>query len=211
MPGKNVIFLHGFASSGKGKKGDFLGGRFKEHPEVTFKAFEFTPTPKDFEYMTITGMIGRLRQYVVDHSLEPFLMVGSSFGALVGMNYAHRFGGIDRSVLLAPALSYSLSAGSAEADEAWRNKGVEQVFHYGFNRSLPLRYELEIDGRLYAEAPPPSGPVTIVHGTGDKVVPVESSRRYAAGYPELVNLIEVEAGHDLNGHLELIWEQVKWE
>jgi hypothetical protein len=35
---------------------------------------------------------------------------------------------------------------------------------------------------------------------------VTASREYAAGYPEQVRLIEVEAGHDINDHLPLIWQ-----
>jgi pimeloyl-ACP methyl ester carboxylesterase len=206
MSQKNVIFLHGFASSGKGTKGDYLLRRYENDPDVKFSAFEFTPTPRDFEHMTVTGMINRLRQFVLDKKLEPFMLVGSSFGALVGMNYADRFGGVERSLLLAPALSYSETEDVAE-EEMWRSQGAIEVFHYAFSRALPLRYGLEIDGHLYTEAPPPTGPVTIVHGTGDEVVPVEDSRRYAADYPELVTLIEVDAGHDLNEYLDFIGQQ----
>jgi len=205
----NIIFLHGFASSGKGTKGVYLGKRLSSFASVDFRAFEFTPTPVDFEYMTITGMINRLRQYVVDNDLEPFFMIGSSFGGLVGMNYASRFGGVVKSLLLAPALSYSKMTTSTEEDERWRREGVSQTFHYAFNRLLPLRYDLEIDGQLYSEAPAPTGPVTIVHGTGDEVVPVVESRRYAARYPELVNLIEVDAGHDINEYLDFIGRQAE--
>ena len=92
-------------------------------------------------------------------------------------------------------------------EELWRSQGAIEVFHYAFNRTLSLGYELEIDGRLYTNAPPPTGPVTIVHGTGDEVVPIEHSRRYAAEHPELVTLIEVDAGHDLNEHLGFIGQQ----
>lgn len=53
--------------------------------------------------------------------------------------------------------------------------------------------------------PPPPAPITILHGTEDEVVPVTTSREYAARYPEQVRLIEVAAGHDINDHLSLIW------
>ena len=53
------------------------------------------------------------------------------------------------------------------------------------------------------------GPVTIIHGTGDEVVSIRASKRYAAKYPELVNLIEVNAGHDLNEHLDFIGQEVE--
>jgi hypothetical protein len=40
-------------------------------------------------------------------------------------------------------------------------------------------------------------------------VPVVESRRYAARYPELVNLIEVDAGHDINEYLDFIGRQAE--
>jgi pimeloyl-ACP methyl ester carboxylesterase len=209
MPQKNVIFLHGFASSGMGTKGQYLRRRFQELPDVEFRAFEFTPTPKDFEYMTITGMINRLRQFVLDMNMETFQLIGSSFGALVGMNYAGRFGGVEKPLLLAPALSFSSMTASAAELEKWREQGTSPVLHYAFDKPLPLRYEIDIDGRFYVEPPSPTGPVTIIHGASDEVVPVERSRQYASDYPDLVKLIEVDAGHDLNDHLDDIWEQVE--
>jgi alpha-beta hydrolase superfamily lysophospholipase len=51
-----------------------------------------------------------------------------------------------------------------------------------------------------------AAPITIFHGTQDEVVPVTASRAYAARYPEQVRLIEVEAAHDINDHLPLIWQ-----
>ena len=159
--------------------------------------------------MTTTGLINRLRQFVLEHDLAPFYLVGSSFGGLVGMNYASRFGGVSGALLLAPALSYSTMASSDEEDQKWRRQGYINVEHYAFEQHLKLRYEFEVDGRLYAEPAPPAGPVTIIHGSKDEVVPVESSQSYEADYPDLVQLIEVDAGHDLNGHLDLIGQQLE--
>ncbi len=42
--------------------------------------------------------------------------------------------------------------------------------------------------------PPPSAPVTLVHGTGDAVVPPALSRSYLAAHPA-ARLVEVEGGH----------------
>jgi fermentation-respiration switch protein FrsA (DUF1100 family) len=46
----------------------------------------------------------------------------------------------------------------------------------------------------------------IFHGWSDTTVPTDDSRAYAAKYPDKVQLIEVDADHDLNGYLPLIWE-----
>jgi pimeloyl-ACP methyl ester carboxylesterase len=92
MTDKTVLFLHGFASSGQGTKAQFLKEKFARLSQVAFHAFEFNPTPKDFEYMTITGLINRLRQYLLDQQSKKLSLIASSLGALVGLNYVHRFG-----------------------------------------------------------------------------------------------------------------------
>lgn len=203
---KHIIYLHGFASSADGRKAQYLRPRFAELPEVTFHAFAFSPTPTDFEYLTVTGMINRLRQHILDRQLPTCHLIGSSMGGLVGLNYAHRFGGVGRLLLLAPALVY-LSGGRAGISlDQWRQQGVGELFHFGFNWNVPLRYDLEVDGRSYQSPPPPPAPITIVHGIHDEVVSFAGSREYAARYPERVQLIAVEAGHDINAHLDLVWE-----
>lgn len=206
---KSIILLHGFASSAQGTKGTYLNQQFAHFPGVAFYAFDFNPTPLDFEYMTVTGMINRLRQFILDRQPEALSLIGSSMGGLVGLNYAHRFGQVDRLLLLAPALTYLPGQHSQSEAQTWREKGTTQMLHYGFGRSVPMRYDLEVDGRFYLDAPPPPCPVTIIHGRSDAVVAIEGSRSYAGRYPDQVHLIEVDAGHDLNGHLERIWHEVQ--
>ena len=60
MNRKHLIFLHGFASSGQGAKAQFLRQKCYALPDVEFHAIDFNPTPRDFEFMTVTGMINRL-------------------------------------------------------------------------------------------------------------------------------------------------------
>ena len=201
----HLIYLHGFASSAGGRKPDYLRPRLADRADVGFHALDFSPTPVDFEYLTITGMINRLRQYILDRELTNFSLIGSSMGGLVALNYAHRFPGVNRLLLLSPALAYLSGERVGMSLAQWQAAGVGEVFHYGFNRPTRLRYDLEIDGRFYHIAPPPPAPITILHGTEDEVVPVTTSREYAARYPEQVRLIEVAAGHDINDHLSLIW------
>jgi pimeloyl-ACP methyl ester carboxylesterase len=199
MTKQTVILLHGFASSGNSGKAQFLREKFKTLPRVDFHAFDFNPTPTDFEYMTITGMINRLRQYLVDRPQERLVLVGSSMGALVGLNYAHRFDGVSRLLLLAPALSYFGDAGHADT----------KVFHFAFNTEILLRADFGRDGVLYAQPVPPPAPLTIIHGRHDDVVPIANSRRYAAQYPDQVQLVDVDSGHRLSDQMDLIWEHLR--
>ena len=215
MTDKTVLFLHGFASSGQGTKAQFLKEKFAQLSPVAFHAFEFNPTPKDFEYMTITGLINRLRQYLLGQQSEKVSLIASSLGALVGLNYVHRFGeghrfgGVDKMLLLAPVLSYRPVMCSAAELQQWENEGSINVPHYAFTPELPLRYDFHTDGLHYCQPVPPPVPVMIIHGQKDEVIPIAHSRQYAASFPEKTQLIEVDSDHRLNDRLEFIWEQAQ--
>jgi len=115
-----IVYLHGFASSTRSTKAQYLGSRFAARPQVDFYAPDFNPSPKDFEYMTTTGQIARLRQYVLDQGLQRFSIIGSSYGGLVAVHYAHRLGGVDKMLLLAPGLRWLSGGLSDEQLEQWR-------------------------------------------------------------------------------------------
>jgi pimeloyl-ACP methyl ester carboxylesterase len=202
---RTILYLHGFLSSAQSTKARFLRERLAPLPHATFDAIDFNPTPRDFETMTTTGQINRLRQYVLDRGLTDVGFVGSSFGGLVALHYAHRFGSVARMLLLAPAVAW-LSGGRSEQElRGWEKAGVAPVFHPAFDREVPIRYDLQLDGLRYLEPVPPGSPTLIIHGRQDTTVPIAGSRAYAADYPDDVRLIEVNADHDLNPHLDLIW------
>jgi pimeloyl-ACP methyl ester carboxylesterase len=136
-------------------------------------------------------------------------LVGSSLGGLVALHYARRYGGVERMLLLAPALSYLGSGRDTEGLEKWRTEGSAPIYHYGFDREMPLRYRFHEDGLFYNERVPPPVPVTIIHGRKDGTVPIGHSREYAADYPDRVHLIEVDSVHTLYDQLPFIWEQMR--
>jgi hypothetical protein len=206
MEKKTILFLHGFASSSKGTKAQFFKEEFARLPQITFHAFEFNPTPKDFEYMTITGLINRLRQYLLGQRPENLCLIGSSLGALVGLVYAHRFGGVGRMLLLAPALSYQPALRSEAELQQWENEGVINLSSYAFGQELPLRYDFRTDGLHYLQPVPPPALMMIIHGQKDEVISIEHSREYAANFPDKIQLVEVDSDHRLNDQLELIGE-----
>ena len=164
MNKKTVILLHGFPSSGNSSKARYFQGRFDDIPGAEFHAFDFNPTPRDFEYLTVTGMINRLRQYVLDHNLRNVHLIGSSMGALVGIHYAEWFGEVERILLLAPVLQYE----NVEKEELlnWEEAGTVQIEHYGFGEKLPLRYGMHPDGSRYIS--PIAPPVRMMRSTSGK-------------------------------------------
>lgn len=203
---KTIVHLHGFASSTETTKAQFLRRQIEPLPQVAFHAIDFNPTPRDFKYMTITGLINRLRQYVLANDLAPFCIVGSSFGGLIGLHYAHRFAGVERMLLLAPALRWLSLRLSAKELAQWEMAGTRWVPHFAFGDDVELKYDLHMDALNFLEPIPPAAPVLIIHGNTDDTVPTDDSRAYAAAYPNIVQLVEVGADHNLNDHLALIWE-----
>jgi hypothetical protein len=205
-----LLHLHGFLSSARSTKARFFRERFAARPDVAFHAIDFSPTPRDFEYLTVTGMINRLRQFVLDRGLLASGgggIIGSSLGGLVAVHYAHRFGGVDRLVLLAPGLRWLSGRLTEEEMRAWEEAGAASIVHPAFGKEVSLRFDLELDGRLYREPVPPAAPTLIVHGRRDETVPFAHSRAYAETFPDRVRLVEVDADHDLNAHLDVIWEE----
>jgi len=114
MEQKTVLLLHGFTSSGQSTKAQYFREKLKVFPQVEFHAIDFNPTPTDFEYVTTTGRINRLRQYVLDHALGNISIIGSSYGGLIALHYAHRFGGVEKMLLLAPRLDLAVMGAFGE-------------------------------------------------------------------------------------------------
>ena len=208
MPVKDLIFLHGFASSANSTKARYLAKRLSGVPGVRFLVPDFNPTPRDFEYLTVTGMLNRLRQYVFDYEANNLDLVASSLGALVALHYARRFGGVNSLLLLAPLLSYGSLPLSGETIKKWEIDRSTGISHYGFPGKIPLRYDFHIDGLRYAGEIPPPANVLILHGRSDEIIPIDKSRDYAARHGDMVRLRELDSDHGLLDHLEAIWEEV---
>lgn len=209
MTQETILYLHGFASSGQGAKAQYFREQFARLPQVAFQTVEFNPTPADFEYMTLTGLINRLRQYLLGQPPSSFSFIASSLGALVGLHYAHRFGGVRKMLLLAPALAYRPERRPEEELRQWQGQGVLHVAHYAYKQEVPLRFDFHLDGLRYLQPVPPAAPTIIVHGRQDEVVAIEHSREYAAHFPDQVYLVEVDADHQLSDQLAFIWQRVQ--
>jgi pimeloyl-ACP methyl ester carboxylesterase len=208
MSDKSNLFLHGFASSSRGEKARFLKDKFTELEGTPFFALDFNPTPVDFEHMTITGMINRLRQFCFDHELEKVNLIGSSMGALVALQYAALYP-VERLLLVAPLLYYQSLSMSDQVLSWWEKRGTIDIDHYAFPGQLPLRYDFHVDGQRYDEISAPAAHILIIHGWRDEQVPIEDSRFFVEKYSDWVELREVKSDHRLGDQLEFIWENVE--
>jgi pimeloyl-ACP methyl ester carboxylesterase len=204
MTKRTILHLHGFASSGHSAKALYLKEQLGGIPGVEFLVPDFNPTTRDFEFLTVTGMINRLRQYILDHNLGNISFSASSLGCLIALHYARRFGDVKSLLLLAPVLSYSALPFPAELFVQWEKEGSVKVPHFGFKEDLLLRYDFHRDGLAYSEQVPPPVPVRILHGKNDATIRIENSRGYAADYPDQVTLFELDSDHSLLDCLDVI-------
>lgn len=201
-----VIYLHGFASSAKNRKAIKITEKLNDNPLFNFVSFEFTPEPVDFSNMTVTGMVNRLRQFILTEKIRQPVLVGSSLGGLVALHYTSIFGDIKHCLLLAPALRFRTKRTGRQA--VLTADGSLPVFHYGFNKEIPLYKSFMDDVRLYKDYIKPPVNCTIIHGKKDTVVPVRTSRYYANKYAYRVKLIEVDSDHNLTDQVDLIWDWI---
>ena len=156
-----VFYLHGFASSAQSSKAAFLAAKLSALA-VPFEAPDLNQP--DFSTLTITRMVAQIVD-AIDAGSDPVALVGSSLGGFVAVQAAlQRPSDVARLVLLAPALDAGRSSIPALGEgglERWKASGVLDVFHYGYGRILPLRYDLYTDAaelRLPERAAGDAGP-----------------------------------------------------
>ena len=160
-----LLYLHGLASSPKGRKRSLLADRFAAEgivvvaPDLNVPSFRFL----DFEMMAeAAGAAVR--------EASPRVVVGSSLGALVALAVARRLGPKGPPlVLLAPAVGFG---------ERWKTKLPEgdpiSMFHHGEGRDIPIhRAFFERMSRVDVDREPPPVPVSVVMGMEDESVPFD--------------------------------------
>lgn len=188
-----LVYLHGFASGPNSKKARIFAERFAAQGlSLAIPALD----GGDFTNLTITGQLA-----VIDATVRgrPCALIGSSLGGYLAALYAARHDEVQRLVLLAPAFGFArrwASSLGAEALDDWQRTGVRRVPHYGLGGEAELSWRLMEDAALYEEEPAVRQPVLIFHGVRDDVVPVEASRRFAAGRAN-VELREMDSDHEL--------------
>jgi pimeloyl-ACP methyl ester carboxylesterase len=210
IPNRQVLYLHGFASSARSSKAAFFADRLAALG-VPVVVPDFNKP--DFENLTVTRMIAQVREALARLPPAPTALIGSSLGAFVAVHAAAAqddWGGaarIDRLVLLAPALDFGRTrlADIGPAGVArWKETDRLDVFHHAFGRTMPLRYALYDDaGRYDSFALRLELPMLIFQGRRDVVVAPEVPVRWAAGRPN-VRLELLDDDHQLLSSLEAI-------
>jgi len=189
-------YLHGFASTPGARKGGLFAsalarrGLTLERPDLNAPSF------RRLEHGAILARLDRLD---ARRAPERWRLIGSSFGGWVATRWASLHPDrVDRLVLLCPG--FGLAARwpeilGAEAIDAWRTRG-ELPFERPDGRTEPLWWRFFEQSLSEPAAPDTPCPTLILHGVRDEVVPIESSRAYAASRPG-VRLVELDDGHPL--------------
>ena len=158
-----LLYLHGLASSPKGRKRAILEERFAKDG---FRVVAPDLNAPSFARLDFDSIVARAADAV--REAKPDVIIGSSLGALVALALVEREGGPRTPlVLVAPALAFG---------ERWTSKLPEgdplELFHHGEGRDLPIhrQFFLGMANVSVGDAPPPV-PVSIVMGTDDESVP----------------------------------------
>lgn len=200
------LYLHGFRSSPQSAKAQYLGDRFRQ-----FHLDLVTPdlNQNDFFYLTLSRQIDQVAQLLPPH--PPVTLIGSSLGGLTAAWVGQRYAQIQRLVLLAPAfqfLTHWLPTLGQQMMQ-WQQQGELPFYHASYGQYLPLSYDFVTDAQRYDEQVIQRAvPTLILHGRHDEVIPVQSSRDFAAQRP-WVQLVELESNHALVDVQEQIWQAMQ--
>jgi pimeloyl-ACP methyl ester carboxylesterase len=217
MSRRQIVYLHGFASSPRSSKAAWFTARARE-AGIPLACPDLNG--EDFEHLTVTRMLDHVDGVLDALPDGPVLLVGSSLGAFVALFLAerrrhpvpvpgHR---IEWLVLLAPALD--LAPGLARhfgpaAMAEWRTSGALDVFHYAENRTRRLHYGFFADAEGWdAFASTDTTPTLVYQGTRDETVDPSSVARWAAPRPH-VTLHLLDDDHQLLNSLDVMWQGIR--
>lgn len=207
-PPRCYIYLHGFASGPSSAKAVYLRDRFAAlHLSLCCPDLN----QADFYHLTLSRQIQQV-ETLFPPAPVPVTLIGSSLGGLTAAWIAQRQPQVDRLVLLAPAFQFRerwLEKLDPELVQSWQQQGEWGIYHYAEQRSLPLSYDFVRDLEQYDDRQlQRSLPTLILHGKQDEVIPLQSSRDYAATRA-WVKLIELDSDHGLFNAKTEIWTAIQ--
>ena len=208
----HVFYLHGFASSPASTKAARFAERLRARG-LTVHCPDLNEP--DFSTLTVTRMLEQVDRAIEALPPAPVMLVGSSLGAFVAVHAMARRRNdarwpVSRMVLLAPALDFGgnrMRDLGPEGIARWRETDRLDVFHYAYERTVPLGYALYEDaGRYDALSVPIEVPVLAFQGRHDTVVDPAMVERWARGQ-DLVTLRLVDDDHQLGASLPLMLDE----
>ncbi len=188
----HIVYLHGLGGSPLSAKGVLLHDHFTRFGITTVRPALSVPS---FQNLSPLAAVQRVVDVLTDLAQESSVaLVGSSFGAFLGLHALSRVDAsvrsvVHRVVLLAPLFDPfdPTSALVNPVNEArWRGDGVFSLLDLTTGQQTPVHYRFVEELRLLVSRPlEVEVPTLVVHGDRDEVVRSEQSRRFAAGRPNV--------------------------
>jgi alpha-beta hydrolase superfamily lysophospholipase len=199
------LYCHGFASGPKSHKGMAFAEHFAAKGVTVDRLNLRVPS---FESLRLSAMIDTARAAIGGPD-DRAVLVGSSLGGLTAARVAERDPRVIAVMLLAPAFQLipRWKEQLGPAWDEWQRTGWREVPDFTTNVTARIDFGFAQDVSAVDRGfPDLSIPTLICHGIHDEAVPVEHSRLFAAGRPN-VRLIELDDGHELAASLPRLLEE----
>ncbi len=183
-----VVMCHGFDSSKESQTYFKLEKALNKKRIASFR-FDFFghgESEGKFEDITISEAVDDTIQaisFLRQHGFKKIALFGSSFGGMAALLAASKLPDLNCLVLKSPVSDYlgKISAKEDKVDvEQWKKDGF--IWHETKRGKLRLNYSFFEDAEKFSgfeAAEKINVPTLIVHGSWDKVVPVEQSKKTA--------------------------------
>jgi uncharacterized protein len=199
----SFLYLHGFASAPGTGRALFFSERLSRWqfrlrvPDLNLPAFS---------HLSMTAMVKRLSDEVLECPEGPIHIIASSLGAAAAILFladptlGRQTRRIQKLILLAPSLDFAqnrLQELGEDGLRKWRDAGYLSFYHFGYGERRPLHFGFMSEMQrinLFNEYF--STPTLIFHGTKDEVVDYQQSVNFANDRPN-VTLKLLNATHRL--------------
>ena len=199
------LYCHGFASGPKSHKGTAFADHFAAKGVAVDRLNLRVPS---FENLRLSAMIDTARAAIGGPD-DRAVIVGSSLGGLTAARVAERDPRVIAVMLLAPAFQLipRWKEQLGPAWDEWQRTGWREVPDFTTNAPARIDFGFAQDVSAVDRGFPDLAiPTLICHGIHDDAVPVEHSRLFAAGRPN-VRLVELDDGHELTQSLPRLLEE----
>jgi hypothetical protein len=202
-----VLYLHGFASGPGSKKGTAVAARLGGVELLDLRV-------PSIERLSLAAMIATARA-AIGGPRDRAVLIGSSLGGLAAARLAEDDPRVCLLILLAPAFRFAERWRARLGADGWA-RWMETGWLDTHDHATGGTARIHADFAREAEALDAAGdgwpdvrvPTVILHGTRDDVVPIETSRRFAAERPH-VRLIELDDDHELLVTLPVILDVIE--